>query len=800
MSGRYVRSMPSSPRQELADLLRDAGAGGSFSTRRTAPPGDLTIDVTGLGTILLPVTAAQAKQLRLLGRPARYGKGEDTLVDLRVRDTWEVPRSRVKVDKRRWANTLRPILGSVRDDLGLPETSSLTAELHSMLVYEPGQFFAAHQDSEKSDQMIGTLIVVLPSRSEGGEIVVEHQGRSVTYTGSASSLTFVAFYADTRHEVLPVTRGYRVALTYNLILTGSSTPKPASTPTQNEGASALLRRHFEEPSEARWRGDREALQPPDRLVFLLDHQYSEHSLRWTQLKGDDAIRADALRHAAESADCETALALVEIQETWDCAEPAPRHRRRWWTDDESDDDVDDDDLDDDDHELGELLETTVTITSVHEKAHRFAPYVPSADLAAATPTSSLAPYDTEYTGNMGNWGNTMDRWYRRASVVVWPRTRSFALTCKADPNGAAEELRAAIADRPHDPHVPNDMVATLLRFWPDAVRRGRQRTLLPGALALAAELRDANSAAGLLEAFEISAVTPADAAALLIVNAEYGRRWFDDRITAWMTNRVPFGSEPTASREVWTEALPDLCRGLSKSKGQRSSTDAEPARTIVALTWNWLDAAIVAATAITRPSARHERMNELSRALLALLQATDIAGDPTVRDQIVTTVCEREFRLVPLLLHVIDASTAIPPNRRTRLGLTSIATHCGEALRAELARPGRTPGDWSITSFVSSDDCQDCTELSAFLEDTTAQQRVWPLAKARRQHIHRCIDEAELPVSHRTTHEGSPHKLVITKTTDLFTREADQRTKARASLTSVERLHRPSGPTTTRNR
>ncbi len=791
--------MPSSPRQQLADLLRDAGAGGSFSTRRTAPPGDLRIDVTGLGTILLPVTAAQAKQLRLLARPARYGKGKDTLVDLRVRDTWEVPRSRVKIDKRRWANTLKPILGSVRDDLGLPETSLLTAELHSMLVYEPGQFFAAHQDSEKSDQMIGTLIVVLPSRSEGGEIVVEHQGLSVTYTGSASSLTFVAFYADTRHEVLPVTRGYRVVLTYNLMLTGTSTPKPTSAPTLNESVATLLRQHFEKPSEARWRGDREALQPPDRLVFLLDHQYSEHSLRWAQLKGNDATRADALRRAAGSADCETALALVEIQETWDCAEPAPRHRRGWWTDDESDDESDGD-LDDADHELGELLETTVTITSVHEKAHRLAPDVQNAELAAATPTSSSAPYDTEYTGNMGNWGNTMDRWYRRASVVVWPSTRSFALTCKADPNGAVEELHAAIADRPHDPHVPNDMVATLLRFWPDAVRRGQQRTLLPGALALAAELRDANSAADLLEAFEISAVTPADAAALLILNAEYGPRWFQDRITEWMTNRVPFGSNPAASREVWTEALPDLCRGLSKGKGQRSSTDGEPARTIVALTWNWLEAAIVAATAITRPSARHERMNELSRVLLALLQATDTADDPTLRDQIVTTVCEREFRLVPLLLHVIDASTSIPPNRRTKLGLTRVATHCGEALRVELAQPGRALGDWSITSFVSGDDCQDCTELTAFLEDTTAQQRVWPLAKARRQHIHRCIDDAELPVSHRTTHEGSPHKLVITKTSDLFTREADQRTKARASLTAVERLLGPSRPTTTRNR
>ena len=36
------------------------------------------------------------------------------------------------------------------------------------------------------------------------------------------------------------------------------------------------------------------LAPPDRLVFLLDHQYSEHSLQWTQLKGEDAIRGDTL--------------------------------------------------------------------------------------------------------------------------------------------------------------------------------------------------------------------------------------------------------------------------------------------------------------------------------------------------------------------------------------------------------------------------------------------------------------------------------------------------------------------------
>jgi hypothetical protein len=102
--------MPGSPRQQLADLLHDARTGGSFSTRRTAPPHDLTIIVKGLGTIPLPVTAAVAKQLRLLAHPARYGNGEETLLDRSVRDTWEVPRSRVAIDKRKWAQTLGPML------------------------------------------------------------------------------------------------------------------------------------------------------------------------------------------------------------------------------------------------------------------------------------------------------------------------------------------------------------------------------------------------------------------------------------------------------------------------------------------------------------------------------------------------------------------------------------------------------------------------------------------------------------------------------------------------------------------
>ena len=143
-----------------------------------------------------------------LGRPARYGRGEQTLLDRRVRDTWEIPKSRVKIDKRRFDQTLLPVLDRLGRNLGLPSGRTLRAEFHSILVYAPGQFFVAHQDSEKDDAMIGSLVVGLPSTFKGGALEVQHAGQTATYRGSTKALSFVAFYGDCHHQVKPVRSGY----------------------------------------------------------------------------------------------------------------------------------------------------------------------------------------------------------------------------------------------------------------------------------------------------------------------------------------------------------------------------------------------------------------------------------------------------------------------------------------------------------------------------------------------------------------------------------------------------------------
>ncbi len=65
------------------------------------------------------------------------------------------------------------MLDEVRGGLGLPPTITLRAELHAMLIYGKGQFFLPHQDSEKDDAMVGTLVVSLPSAHTGAELIVE---------------------------------------------------------------------------------------------------------------------------------------------------------------------------------------------------------------------------------------------------------------------------------------------------------------------------------------------------------------------------------------------------------------------------------------------------------------------------------------------------------------------------------------------------------------------------------------------------------------------------------------------------
>ncbi|HET9081641.1 MAG TPA: 2OG-Fe(II) oxygenase [Trebonia sp.] len=377
---------------------------------RSARVDALTLDVEGFGRAKFPLTPAKARKLIGLGKPARFGKGEETLTDPEVRDTWEIPKDFVTAT---WdPGTLRDILATVKEDLGLPSAAELTADLHSLLVYEPNQFFLRHQDTEKSDEMIGTLVVTLPSTYSRGDLLVGQGEEWKAYRGTRSALSLVAFYADCQHEVLKVESGYRITLTYNLLLHGDTTPRPEGDAGVIGELTDLLREHFTTPATPSWG---RSADPPSRLVYLLDHEYTPRALAWTRLQGADAQRVSLLRSAAEEAGYETVLGLADVKTTHD-AHPADEgygyRRRRYY---------DDDDYDAADehgvgaargrkYEISELIDSEVTLTHWTgpdgTRLEETSLSVRDAEACASTPNGDLEPYESEYEGYMGNWGNT----------------------------------------------------------------------------------------------------------------------------------------------------------------------------------------------------------------------------------------------------------------------------------------------------------------------------------------------------------------------------------------------------------
>lgn len=762
-------------KDRLADLLAGAAAPGAFSAARTAPVDDLHLEVRGVGPIDLPVSQAQAKALCAIARPARYGQGTRTLLDRAVRDTWEIPKSRVKIDKRRWDQTLLPVLDRLGRDLGLPPGTILGAEFHSMLVYAPGQFFVPHQDSEKADAMVGSLVVGLPSTFAGGALAVQHRGETANYRGSKKALSLVAFYSDCRHQVRPVTAGYRIVLTYNLVRRdGGVASQVAPNPGLVAGLVRCLDEHFD-PAGAR-----------DRLVYLLDHEYTPRGLDWSHLKGGDISRAAALRAAAEAGSCEVVLALADIHETWSAYGPDDRQswygrsRYRGW--DSWDDDDDDESGRDEgeDYDLEELIDSEITLDHWTDSAAGTVAGVGlpvgSDEVCATTDSDDLSPYKSEYEGYMGNWGNTLDRWYHRGAVVLWPRARAFAVRAEVSPSWALDSLAAQVRQR--DVTGAREAAATLAPFWERATGRAEGKGLFAKALRTARLVDDPALATMLLGPFRLELLAKSHAKAVSALVAGYGESWAAGLLAAWSTRRRLYHANGPGSHE-WITSLDALSLALRQT-GEVGTTAA---RLLLRDAWTRLSTAVGNDLGQPAPSQREQSLSKLERPVAAVLAGASLVGAADLCDEVVGLLCRGDEDLVA---HAVGVLRATPAPSWSPTGLDAVAAHCTDALAARLARPVRAPDDWSI-ELPTGCGCELCAGLRTFLGDRSRTKLEWPLAEQRRAHLQHRIDAAELPVTHQTQRRGRPYVLVLTKTDKLFERERLRRRHDEADLAWLDR-------------
>ena len=141
------------------------------------------------------------------------------------RKCWVLQPDQYTLENPIFHSTFKSLVTQVQDELGCGN-KNIKAEPYKLLLYEKGGHFKPHRDSEKQDGMFATLVLQLPSIFKGNHFIINHGDKTkmieLDQDKSKYEMLYVAHYADCEHEVLPLESGYRLALVYNLIWTGST--------------------------------------------------------------------------------------------------------------------------------------------------------------------------------------------------------------------------------------------------------------------------------------------------------------------------------------------------------------------------------------------------------------------------------------------------------------------------------------------------------------------------------------------------------------------------------------------------
>jgi hypothetical protein len=729
---------------DLAKLLTKVNRPGDFCAAGTTELFAPSLHVEGVGPIALPVLPAQAASLIATAEPAPYGRGQETVVDPTVRRTWQIAPDRVRIQGRHWQRTFDAIIARVAEGLGVDEP--IDAEFYKLLIYDPGSFFVGHRDTEKAPGMFATLVIVLPSLSSGGELLVRHAGREVRLDlrcDDPSEIAFAAFYADCVHEVLPVTGGYRLTLVYNLLRRRRGRAlQPPDYAGEQARVAALLRR---------W-------QPgtPEKLVYPLEHAYTPSELGFPALKGADAAVAGVLTAVAPQADCDLHLALLTVEESG-IAEYSDNYGRRGrWSGPEEDE-----------FEAGEVTDRSVSLSEWRKPDGDTSglgelPVEEAAELCPPDAFTDLEPDEEHFREATGNEGASFERTYQRAALVLWPRRRRLAVLCQAGLSVTLPMLedmvqRADAADRVE----ALELAGYMIEQWPTARWYPRSEDK-PGRAASMLTLLARLGAAPLIEAFIVRATADGD----------YGRG-DNEALLAALTCLLPDRQAALLALIVEksaADAFGPCAALLARAVGRLPDISAAARRLVEAMPGD--PAKVTPGLGWRRGSLEPGHVADLLRALLAT--------DRALAERAVTYALawpktyDLDRILVPALRDMKRSDPAIEPLRAA----------CLAHLRARIAERLAPPTDWRRASKVSCT-CEHCRQLAVYLDDPA--QKVWILRAVEhvRGHVEATIRSSHVDLDTRTDRHGRPYSLICSKNQASYERRAKQRTQDLADVAQL---------------
>ena len=711
------------------------------------PPPRMTVSPVGM--IAFPILDSQVRALIEAADRAPYGRGPETIVDTSVRDCWQISANSVRFTGTRWKTTLKTILKRVADGLGLPE-DRVDVRLYKLLIYEAGGFFSSHRDTEKADRMVATLVISLPVDGVGGELVIRHNGREAVVDLSAEDpgeLKFAAFYADCLHLTRPVARGHRVSLVYNVNVKPTARGVPRVSPDSSSQAAEAGR------CLAGWSDSGE---PPAKLVWLLDHAYSEAGLGLETLKGIDAPVGRALVRATKVAGCALYLAVLEIVE-----EGIPDYDLlfdRWGSMDH-------------DAPMEEVFDGSYKLfgwVDCHGETVPPFSQIPMLNGEALPPGAldDIEPDEQWVTEATGNEGASAERSYRWAAFVTWPHSRTIRVVAQGGIENALDYARLQL-DQAHATRdrrsLGVDLAGQLLDVWPRASSGFDSEGFMElygkydlRMLDMLLELQDRRLTLRFLEN----------------VAAKQYHEDLNNSLVLLLGWAGPAGLQAFFKTFVKNHAVKHfggVVKLLVQLGDLQVGTDGGPWESLLRAGAREAIGTVPQVLALP-PKEPFARWRTEPKALSAgavrdLFLASEMFGLAEEMARAGALIERRPEQVSPYRT-LPKALSELKPRSTPLMGLPALVSlwrYAANRLLARSAFPPPGPEDRSIVASIECE-CQHCRRIKTFCRDRGARVLRYPVRQQIRRHMRGEIRYAKVAVTCETERRGRPYTLICRKT------------------------------------
>ena len=443
------------------------------------------------------------------------------------------------------------------------------------------------------------------------------------------------------------------------------------------------------------------------------------------------------------------------------------------------------------------------------------------------------PYKQEVREATGNEGASMDRWYRQAVLVIWPRERHFEVLAGEGPASAIPALEKLVAQSKtaadlaacgkvakaiiehwegHDPYGHGNRTCSGPKCWQPQLERHLATRSWPRMRFLRDVLpKNFNGSEGkalheLCQRIGWKALAPAIREFLAQQKPADYRTHLNQIVTICehlCCDPPALSKERRAACGLIADELMKVVERWDKVPANRWDSDRFAAYQFGDEADDFDEDEDEIAEDKDDAEPKHQPSDNEQEALMLQRRGNKRIGVVASMVRLLSAIGVSEH-LTTFHAHVLantghyDLRTVVIPDVKSLYAQTSataagrhaaarLLQHCITELRDATAQPPEPPKDWKREAKLGCK-CEDCAALSRFLRDPAERVGRFPMNKQRRQHLHRQIDQHRCDVTHVTERKGSPQTLVCTKTQNSYERRRKQYGVDQVVLVEVEKL------------